>query len=67
MRFGDLCERFLLCAAAVSVAVGFSPAIAAAPSPGVAYPNKPIRFVIPFPPGGGNDLLARSVAERLGE
>ena len=31
------------------------------------YPVKPIRFVIPFPPGGGNDLLGRAYAERLGE
>ena len=31
------------------------------------YPIKPVRFVIPFPPGGGNDLLGRAYAERLGE
>ena len=33
----------------------------------VSYPVKPIRFVIPFPPGGGNDLLGRAYAERLSE
>jgi len=31
------------------------------------YPVQPIRFVIPFPPGGGNDILGRAFAERLGE
>jgi tripartite-type tricarboxylate transporter receptor subunit TctC len=31
------------------------------------YPSRPIRFVIPFPPGGGNDILGRAFAERLGE
>lgn len=31
------------------------------------YPVRPIRFVIPFPPGGGNDILGRAFAERLGE
>ena len=29
------------------------------------YPNKPLRFVVPFPPGGSTDLLARRLCERL--
>ena len=29
------------------------------------YPNKPIRFIIPFPPGGGTDFIARVVGQKL--
>ena len=36
-------------------------------SSGRAYPTRPVRFVIPFPPGGGNDILGRAFADRLGE
>ena len=29
------------------------------------YPAKPLRFILPFPPGGGTDILGRVIAERL--
>lgn len=32
-----------------------------------AFPNKPIRFIVPYPPGGGTDLLSRIVAQKLSE
>lgn len=31
------------------------------------YPNRPLRFIVPFPPGGGADTLARIVAQKLGD
>ena len=34
---------------------------------GQAYPTKPIRFVVPTPPGGAQDVLARSTGQRLSE
>ncbi len=32
-----------------------------------AYPQRPIRFIVPFPPGGGNDIVGRIVAQKLAE
>ena len=32
-----------------------------------AYPSKPVRWVIPFPPGGGTDAISRTLAQKLTE
>ena len=31
------------------------------------YPNRPIRLIIPFPPGGSNDIVGRAIATQMGE
>ncbi|HKU47879.1 MAG TPA: tripartite tricarboxylate transporter substrate binding protein [Burkholderiales bacterium] len=32
-----------------------------------SYPAKPVRLIIPFPPGGSNDVVGRSIGQQLGE
>jgi tripartite-type tricarboxylate transporter receptor subunit TctC len=32
-----------------------------------SYPNRPIRIIVPFPPGGGTDIVSRTVAAKMTE
>jgi tripartite-type tricarboxylate transporter receptor subunit TctC len=41
--------------------------LAHAQAQGKAYPNRPIRMVVPFPAGGPTDGMARIISDRLGE
>ena len=52
---------------AASIAASFSTQAQEQPADAGNYPAKPLRIVVPFPPGGTNDLVGRFIAVKLGE
>ena len=56
-------NRLFHIATSALLAFLLSPAIALAQ----AYPAKPVRVVIPWPPGGSNDIVGRMVVQKLSE
>ena len=54
------CRLVVICAAIALAPLGIGSALAQS-----AYPNHPIKLVVPYPPGALTDLLARSIGDRL--
>ena len=53
--------------ARTAVLAALALAFAAGPVLGQQYPNKPVRVIVPWPPGQATDLAARIVAEKIGQ
>ena len=66
MHFPPSVQRLRACRAVLLL--GLLPAaLSVAAETAATYPIKPVRLIIPYPAGGGNDIMGRAVAERLGE
>ena len=62
MAMGEACMR-ILGALLTGLWVALSPASVVADE----FPSKAIRLIVPFPPGGPNDIIARVIGQRMSE
>jgi tripartite-type tricarboxylate transporter receptor subunit TctC len=59
-------QKALFIAVAIAVVVFLGSAMVT-PLGAQTYPNRPIRFILPFPPGGATDILGRIIGQKLAE
>ncbi|MEI7570320.1 MAG: tripartite tricarboxylate transporter substrate-binding protein, partial [Alcaligenaceae bacterium] len=59
--------RGLLQGLALAATLGAAPFVATAQAPAAWVPTKPIKLIVPYPPGGGSDTIARIVVNALGD
>jgi tripartite-type tricarboxylate transporter receptor subunit TctC len=63
-KFADMSRHSLFAGCATALAWASANVYA---QPADAYPTKPIRMIVPFPPGGSNDIIGRYLANHLSE
>ncbi|WP_332744693.1 Bug family tripartite tricarboxylate transporter substrate binding protein [Hydrogenophaga sp.] len=56
----SLNRRQVIAASATIATVGF-------PAQAQSFPNKPVRLIVPYPPGGSSDIIARAISQLLSE
>ncbi len=72
-NYGNSIKRYtalivMLCAAMrCDAALGADTPRAMAKPAARSYPQRPVRFIIPFPPGGGTDVVGRALGQKLSE
>ena len=62
--FGRRAAKTMAWAVAVAILLA---GVTASPLSAQTYPNRPIRFIFPFPPGGPTDILGRIIGQKLAE
>jgi tripartite-type tricarboxylate transporter receptor subunit TctC len=67
VRTGSLGSRRALLQSALSIALLGAAVLHSATVQAQAWPSKPVRFVVPFPPGGGTDAYARPLSKVLSQ
>lgn len=60
-------KSFIHAAVLAAFATACTPFAMAQGGAAANYPDKTLRLIVPFPPGGGNDILARTLGQRLTE